>query len=210
MVKVRSLLMRSKGTHVVNSQILEALTGIGSVVVIYTGRIIELRTKRETIAGIVKENLTLRLFVAIGTALLAGAIVEFSLRGFYLRPALFVLGWLAAIASFQVRREAIRALGRFWSLHVEIRDGHEFVRSGPFRWVRHPTYLSMILELVAIGFILDAFVSLAIALLAFGPTLAARIKLEEAALVEKFGAPYIDYQKSTPLLFPYRFWSSRA
>jgi protein-S-isoprenylcysteine O-methyltransferase Ste14 len=168
---------------------------------------IELRTKRDTIAGVVKESLTLRLFVAIGTALLAGSIVEFVLRGFSLRLPLFLLGWTAAIASFRIRGEAIRALGKFWSLHVEIRETHEFVRSGPFRWVRHPTYLSMILELLAIGFILDAYVSLAVALVAFAANLAVRIRLEEAALVEKFGAKYIEYQKSTPLLIPYRFWS---
>src|SRR5262249_50786515 len=123
-----------------------------------------------------------------------------------IHPALFALGWSCAVGSFWIRRRAIQALGRFWSLHVEIRDAHEFVRSGPFRWVRHPTYLSMILELVAFGLILNAYFALAVGALAFVPILARRIKLEEAALVEKFGASYIDYQKNTPLLFPYRFW----
>lgn len=37
-----------------------------------------------------------------------------------------------AVASFALRRAAIRALGRFWSLHVEMREGHEFVTTGPF------------------------------------------------------------------------------
>ena len=192
-----------------NLQLLRALAGSGSVIAIYTARMIELRTKRDIVAGVVKESVTLRLFTAIGTAMVVGSLVEFALRGWSLNPALFVIGWICALSSFAIRRRAIHALGRFWSLHVEIRDAHEFVRSGPFRWVRHPTYLSMILELLAVGLILNAFVALGIALLAFGPVLAARIKLEEGALVEKFGASYIDFQKSTPLLFPWHPWSGR-
>ncbi|NDJ15643.1 MAG: hypothetical protein EBY17_31475, partial [Acidobacteriia bacterium] len=41
-------------------------------------------------------------------------------------------------------------------LHVEIRETHQFVRTGPFRWMRHPTYFSMILELLSAAFILQA------------------------------------------------------
>ncbi len=181
------------------------LAGFGSVLAIYGARMVELKAKRETVTGVLKETVTLRLFVAIGTAMLAGSVVEFALSGWRIHLAFFVLGWICAISSFQIRRAAIRALGRFWSLHVEIRAAHEFVRSGPFRWVRHPIYLSMILELLAIGLILHSFVSLAVALVAFAPVLAVRIKLEEVALVEKFGASYIAYQKSTPILFPTRF-----
>lgn len=194
----------------VTSQLPEALVGVGSIAVIYTARIRELRTKRATIPGDVKETATLRLFVLIGTAILVGSVVEFGLRGWHIYPATFSLGWVCALASFWIRRRAIQALGRFWSLHVEIRETHEFVRSGPFRWVRHPTYLSMILELVAFAFILNAYVALAVGALGFVPVLVRRITLEEAALVDKFGASYVDYQKSTPLLFPWRFWAVRG
>src|SRR6266513_2777777 len=112
-------------------------------------------------------------------------------------------GLICGGLSFWIRREAIVALGRFWSLHIEIRANHEFVHSGPFRWMRHPTYFSMILELVAIGLILNAVVALAIGLALFAPILYWRINLEEAALVEKFGDRYRKYQHATPVLFPY-------
>ena len=61
-----------------------------------------------------------------------------------------------AVFSFWLRARAIAALGRFWSLHVEIRENHEFVKTGPFRWMRHPVYFSMILELASICLILHA------------------------------------------------------
>ena len=115
-----------------------------------------------------------------------------------------MLGWTCGLASFGIRRSAIAALGKFWSLHVEIRETHEFVRSGPFRWMRHPTYFSMMLELLALALILQAgWTALLVAVL-FVPALLARVRLEEAALVEKFGEAYRAYQRSTPAVIPWK------
>src|SRR5262245_16885172 len=178
---------------------------IASVGAIVLARLTELRTKRDTIRGFVRENLTLRLFILIGTLVCAGGIVEFLLRQERLRWGPYVLGMLCGGLSVWVRRKAIAALGRFWSLHVEIRPNHEFVQSGPFRWMRHPTYFSMILELLAIGLILNAVVALVVGLALFAPILCWRINLEEAALVEKFGERYRQYLRTTPALLPYKW-----
>jgi protein-S-isoprenylcysteine O-methyltransferase len=173
-----------------------------SVVIVYAARMAELRTKRDTVAGPVRETLTLRLFMLTGTLMVVGATVEYLWRGATVNWPTFAAGWACALASFTLRRRAIAALGRFWSLHVEIRDSHEFVRSGPFRWMRHPTYFSMILELAAPALLLQA--GLAAACL-FIPTLVWRVRLEERALVEKFGDAYRAYQASTPAIFPYKW-----
>ena len=178
------------------------IVSVGAIVV---ARIAELTTKRETLRGSIRENLTLRLFIVVGTLVWAGAIIEFFWRDERLRWGSYVPGLICGGLSFWIRREAIVALGRFWSLHIEIRANHEFVHSGPFRWMRHPTYFSMILELVAIGLILNAVVALAIGLALFAPILYWRINLEEAALVEKFGDRYRSYQHATPVLFPYKW-----
>lgn len=174
-----------------------------SVVAVYTARLLELNAKRETIRGEVRENLTLRLFMLVGTATFTASIIEYLLRGAG-GPnwPLFALGWVCALSSFWIRSQAISALGRFWSLHVEIRDNHEFVRTGPFRFVRHPAYFSMVLELAALALICGALWTLAIVPLVFIPALRLRIRIEEEALVEKFGAAYLEYRRSTPALFP--------
>ena len=176
-----------------------------SVVAIYIARLIELGTKRELIAGQIRENLTLRLFLLAGTVIFAGAIAEY----LGLRPGLrwgpFSAGWVCAVASFAIRRQAIAALGKFWSLHVEIRDNHEFVQSGPFRWVRHPAYFSMILELLALALICNAFFTLLLIPLLFVPVLILRIRIEEVALVEKFGDAYRTFQRTKPALIPWKW-----
>lgn len=176
---------------------------IASALVIYWARMKELKTPRDLEKGEIRENLTLRLFVAVGSLMLLGSIAELAWRQPAFQPLLFAGGWLAAIASFALRRRAIRELGRMWSLHVEIRSQHRLVRSGPYRWVRHPAYTSMILELLALGLLLQSyFTGLAVTLL-FVPTLLARIRIEEAALSQQI-AGYADYQRATPALVPYK------
>jgi protein-S-isoprenylcysteine O-methyltransferase Ste14 len=173
-----------------------------SAVIIYVARVMELRTRRQTIAGAIRENLTLRLFITLGTVMLAGSLTEYFLAPKVPCWPLFVLGWAVALFSFYLRRQAIAALGRFWSLHVEIRETHELVRGGPFRWVRHPAYSSMILEILSIALLLRSYWTALFVYAAFLPTLVARIRIEEKALTEKFGEKYVEFKRTTPALFP--------
>jgi protein-S-isoprenylcysteine O-methyltransferase Ste14 len=176
---------------------------------IYAIRMGEVNRKRELVAGKVQEKWTLRIFILVGTVMTFGSLVEYATR--YLLPGrpfsllAFVAGVICAVVSFKLRWAAIAALGRFWSLHVEIRDNHEFVQSGPFRWVRHPTYLSMVLELAAFGLICSAWYMLLFIPFVFIPALILRLRLEEPALVQKFGPAYTDYQRRVPMLLPYRW-----
>jgi protein-S-isoprenylcysteine O-methyltransferase Ste14 len=176
---------------------------IVSALLIYWARIAELKKRREVERGTVRENLTLRLFVAVGTLMLAGSIAEQLWFRTAFNPACFAAGWAMALGSFMLRRRAIRELGKMWSLHVEIRERHQLVVTGPYRWVRHPAYTSMILELSSLGLLLHStYTSLLVAFL-FIPTLILRIRLEEAALREQV-AGYAEYQRATPALVPYK------
>jgi len=181
-----------------------------TVVIVYCVRIAEVNRKRDTVAGKVRENLTLQLFLLVGTVMTLGSLAEFILVNHWqFSPIALVAGILCAIVSFKLRWAAIAALGKFWSLHVEIRDNHEFVQSGPFRFVRHPTYFSMVLELAAFGLICSAWWMLLIIPLAFIPALVLRLRLEEPALVEKFGDTYRQYQQRVPMLIPYKWPAPR-
>jgi len=183
----------------------EIILPVGSVILMFAVRIKELRTKGRFISGEAKGNLTLRLFVLSGTAMLVCALAEFFLRGKTLYWPTFAVGWILLLLSFALRRQTIKALGKFWSLYVEIRQEHEFVRSGPFRWMRHPAYFSMLLELLAVSILLNAWWSSLIVPLFFFPTLWMRIKLEEQALLDKFGEAYRTYQQTTSALIPLKW-----
>lgn len=171
---------------------------------IYALRLAEIRTKRDTIAGKVSANYTLMLFMAVGTIVFVGSIAEY----IFLRGKIWTWPWLiagifCAAFSFWLRGRAIAALGKFWSLHAEIRDNHEFVKTGPFRWMRHPVYFSMVLELVSFCLILSAFWTLLIVPILFIPALYLRLRTEEAALIEKFGDTYREYRRQVPAILPW-------
>ncbi len=179
------------------------LVPLAAVVIVYAARMAEVFTKRDVVSGKKTENLTFRLFMLCGILIVIGGIAEFLLRHSVLWWPTFVIGLVCSLASFAIRRAAIRALGKFWSLHVEMREGHEFVTSGPFAYARHPVYFSMILELLGIGLILNAWIALAVVFAIFVPTMITRVRIEERALIEKFGEAYSKYIQRTPAILPF-------
>ncbi len=182
----------------------ETIVPIVTALVIYLVRMQEVMARRATIAGERKETLTLKLFMLCGVLIIVCGIVEFLV----LRPAvnwtIEGLGVVLSVAALVLRRWAIRTLGIFWSLHVELRADQQLLTAGPFRFVRHPVYLGMCLEVLGLGLILHAPITTGAVLLIFIPTLAVRLKIEETALIEKFGKAYAAYRQTTPLLFPWR------
>lgn len=173
-----------------------------AAVAAYLARMAELFAKRDVVAGKTREKTTFRLFMLCGVLIVPGGIAEFFLtRSAFWWPT-FAAGAVCSLASFAIRRAAIRALGKFWSLHVEMREGHEFVTSGPFAFARHPVYFSMILELLGIGLMLNAWISLACVFLVFMPTMIVRVRIEEQALLAQFGDAYRKYMQTTPAIIP--------
>lgn len=173
-----------------------------AVLAVFIERMREVFARRETIPGRKQESVTFNLFMLCGLLMVGGGIAEYLWRGLSLSWPIFIPGVILSVASFVVRRSAIRALGRFWSLHVEMRDGHEFVTSGPFAYARHPVYFSMILETTGLALLVGSWITFGVVLLIFVPTLIARVRIEEKALLEKFGDAYRDYMQATPAIMP--------
>lgn len=173
-----------------------------AVLAAFAERMREVFTRREVVAGKKKESLTFRLFMLCGVAIVGFGIAEYYFRHLQLWWPTFAIGAAFSVLSFVIRRSAIHSLGRFWSLHVEMREGHEFVRTGLFAYVRHPVYFSMILELLGIGLMLNAWFTLGGVMLVFFPTLLARVRIEEAALIAQFGDAYRAYMQVTPAVLP--------
>lgn len=93
-------------------------------------------------------------------------------------------------------------LGGNWSGSVTLKQHHEIIRTGPYRWIRHPIYTGLVL----------AFLGSAVArgewrgVLALALVIAAlwrKWRLEERWLVESFGPAYAEYRQSTWALIPF-------
>ena len=87
--------------------------------------------------------------------------------------------WLAAQA---LRYAAVRALGERWSVRILALPGEPLVRRGPYRFLRHPNYIAVVVELIAAPLMFGAWrTAIAISLLDF-LALRIRIPAEERAL----------------------------
>ena len=92
-------------------------------------------------------------------------------------------------------------LGRNWSGVVSVKVGHELVRRGPYRWVRHPIYSGMILALLGTAVVRHQLRGLiAVLLLYAGFTIKSRI--EEQTMTATFGPEYAQYASTTGAIIP--------
>lgn len=91
--------------------------------------------------------------------------------------------WLALFTALQAGRVwVIASLGRYWTTRILTLEGAPLVRSGPYRWTRHPNYLVVALELAVLPLALGMPEIAVAATLANLPLTAWRIRREDAAL----------------------------
>jgi len=113
---------------------------------------------------------------------LVAAPLEVALAG---RPFLAALGWpmlLLAGAAMALRYWAIAALGERWNTRVVVVPGEPAVTAGPYRYLRHPNYVAVVVEMVALPLVHTAWVTALVFSAANALLLARRIVHEEAAL----------------------------
>jgi methyltransferase len=116
------------------------------------------------------------------TALFIGCVAEVLLLS---RPFVLALAapmMLLAVLSQALRYWTIMTLGPRWNVRVIVVDSLPPVTSGPFRLVRHPNYLAVIVEGIAVPLIHGAFVTAAVFSVLNAWLLSVRIRCEERAL----------------------------
>jgi protein-S-isoprenylcysteine O-methyltransferase Ste14 len=113
-----------------------------------------------------------------------------------------VIGLLLLVAGLAIRWAAVLNLGSAFSANVAIRGAQRVRTTGLYRWVRHPSYLGLVLIFLAIGIDSRNWISLAIVLVLPTFALLYRIQIEEAALREAFGEEYAAYSRTAKRLVP--------
>lgn len=106
------------------------------------------------------------------------------------------------VAALLLRWWSILVLGKFFTVDVAIASDHQLVIRGPYRLARHPSYTGMMLAFAAFAVTLQNWVSILGVLVPIALALAFRIRVEEAALHQAFGAEYQRYSATTRRLIP--------
>ena len=120
--------------------------------------------------------------VVLHTALLAGCLVEVLAAG---RPFVPALGWpmlLVVVASQGLRWWCITTLGTQWNTRVIVVPGLRLVARGPYRRLRHPNYVAVVAEGIALPLVHSAWVTAVCFTALNAVLLRVRISAENAAL----------------------------
>jgi protein-S-isoprenylcysteine O-methyltransferase Ste14 len=123
---------------------------------------------------------------------------------------LLVLGdWLTwmgvamSISGVVFRRYVIFFLGKFFTATVQIRKDHKLIKTGPYRYIRHPSYLGILILALGNGIALANWISLLLCIILPVIAIIRRIDVEEEEMHRHFGEQYQDYRKRTWRILPY-------
>ena len=115
----------------------------------------------------------------------------------------FYLGTGLLLGRSLLRRHCWRILGEFFTGDVRARADQPVIDRGAYRWVRHPSYTGGILMFAGIGLALGNWASLAILVLVSVGVYAYRITVEERALIQTLGEPYVTYMRTRKRFVPF-------
>ncbi|HMD31591.1 MAG TPA: isoprenylcysteine carboxylmethyltransferase family protein [Candidatus Acidoferrales bacterium] len=107
-----------------------------------------------------------------------------------------------ATASFWIAVDAIRVLGKQWSVQARLIEGHRLVVEGPYSHVRHPIYTGMLGMLVATGISFSVWWALPAGVAVYAAGTAIRVRAEERLLREAFGEDFEAYREYVPAVIP--------
>src|SRR5207249_2121076 len=104
-------------------------------------------------------------------------------------PSLSVLlaGATLFLAAKALKWWAIATLGPSWTFRVLVVPGAPLVAAGPYRFVRHPNYVAVLAELIAVAIMTGSRIGSPIAVVGFGLLLVKRVLVENRALDTSHG-----------------------
>ncbi|MGW7567931.1 isoprenylcysteine carboxyl methyltransferase family protein [Streptomyces tendae] len=124
------------------------------------------------------------VMVALHTGLLACCLLEPLLAD---RPFLPALGWpmlALALLAQALRWWCIATLGPYWNTRVIVVPGARLIGAGPYRFLRHPNYVAVVVEVAALPLVHSAWLTAAAFTAANAMLLTVRLRCENTALAQ--------------------------
>ena len=143
---------------------------------------------------------------AFGQSLFAPAVAPLLNRWRLGRLTVLGMAWggiAAMMAGLTVRVWAARVLGAFYTRTLRTSSTQSLVEEGPYRLVRHPGYLAVLLLWLGAGLASANVLVAGLITVSMGRAYRRRISSEEAMLTDTFGEDYVAYTRRTRRLIPW-------
>jgi methyltransferase len=185
---------------------LSTIAYLGLLLVVALLRVYELRISRRHQQEMVARGAEkvsdprFRWMVLLHTSVLIGAALEvvFLHRPFY--PIFAAVCFIVFVAANVVRWWVIRTLGEHWNVQVMNSTGMGVVTNGPFRYVRHPNYAAVFVEMLALPLMHCAWITAFAGSAAHVIVLSQRLATEERVLFSD--ARYREAMSGKPRFVP--------
>lgn len=140
----------------------------------------------------------------LGFWLIFGQVRAFPSLHYPLLPAGSILWWtglLITAMGIAISVWARLSLGANWSGIVTVKAGHELIRKGLYRLIRHPIYTGILLGAIGTGLIQSQLRDL-LGFLILYITFYFKAKREESFLQQEFGTSFTEHQQNTGMFWP--------
>jgi protein-S-isoprenylcysteine O-methyltransferase Ste14 len=144
-------------------------------------------------------------FLLIYVGVVVYFIIAFSFAGdgiAKLPSSVFYFGVILMVLGIAIRQWAIAVLGRFFSRTLRVQQGQTVVETGPYRYVRHPSYTGTLIFFVGFGLALQSWGAVLALVPIFAVAYGYRIHVEEKLLIAELGEAYMSYARRTKRLIP--------
>jgi protein-S-isoprenylcysteine O-methyltransferase Ste14 len=118
-------------------------------------------------------------------------------RGFY------IFGFCIFLIGLVLRWYSVGYLTRYFRINTSADPEHSVVDSGPYRYIRHPTYTGALLAFLGLGFCFGNWLSILFLTLPIIGAFIWRVRIEEEAMLQSIGRDYRDYTRQTERLVPW-------
>jgi protein-S-isoprenylcysteine O-methyltransferase Ste14 len=98
---------------------------------------------------------------------------------------------------------ATRHLGKHWRFEAALSEDHELIRTGPYRWLRHPIYSSLLGMLIQTGLVKAWWPLFLAGVLLYLIGTEIRVGAEDGLLAARFGAEFLRYRQATRAYIPF-------
>jgi protein-S-isoprenylcysteine O-methyltransferase Ste14 len=157
-------------------------------------------------AVVVSERRSMFVILGLGVLGQAGGLLLM-----WLMPSMRIANNWAALAAAAMpavwaglafRWWAIHTLGEYFRATVAVRERQPVIRTGPYRFVRHPSYTGGLMAVMAAALALNNAAAWLVLVACVLAGLLYRIRVEDAVLREHLGAEYVEYAARTARLVP--------
>ena len=120
----------------------------------------------------------------------------------FLPEWVYYVGLAVMVAGIAFRQWSIFVLGRYFSSVIGVQKEQKVVDSGPYHWIRHPSYTGALIFYAGMGLAVQSWAAVLVDVAIFGLVYGYRIFIEEKVLISELGNSYAEYMKRTKRLIP--------